>query len=62
MGATNKFKNFNFNMETKKEKLSFSAICVFAGSRPGTEPAFLESAKALGELFLKKNIKLVYGG
>ena len=37
-------------------------ICVYCGSSDGKDPAFLESARALGKEMLKRNIGLVYGG
>lgn len=37
-------------------------ICVYCGSGPGTDPRFLESAKALGREMGLKGIGLVYGG
>ena len=38
------------------------AICVFAGSNAGTNPAYAESARALGELLARRGITLVFGG
>ncbi|KAI8821774.1 lysine decarboxylase-like protein [Fimicolochytrium jonesii] len=37
-------------------------ICVFCGSRPGTHPAYIADAKALGALMVAEGIGLVYGG
>jgi uncharacterized protein (TIGR00730 family) len=37
-------------------------VCVYCGSSPGTDPAFLNAAKRLGELMAKDNVGLVYGG
>jgi uncharacterized protein (TIGR00730 family) len=37
-------------------------ICVYCGSGAGTDPAFVESAKALGKLMAEAKIGLVYGG
>ncbi|HEY2755105.1 MAG TPA: TIGR00730 family Rossman fold protein [Pseudolabrys sp.] len=37
-------------------------ICVYCGSSPGTDPAFVEGARALGEIMAKNGIGLVYGG
>ena len=37
-------------------------ICVYCGSGPGTDPAFVEAARALGEVLAKNRIGLVYGG
>ena len=37
-------------------------VCVYCGSGPGTNPRFIESAKALGKIFAESGIRLVYGG
>jgi uncharacterized protein (TIGR00730 family) len=37
-------------------------ICVYCGSSPGTDPAFVESARAFGAIMAKNGIGLVYGG
>lgn len=37
-------------------------ICVFCGSSSGTNPAYLEAAKRLGEVIAVRGIGLVYGG
>ncbi len=37
-------------------------ICVFTGSSPGTRPEYADTARKLGELLVKENIQLVYGG
>ena len=37
-------------------------ICVYCGSSPGTDPAFVEAAKAFGAIMAKNGIGLVYGG
>ncbi|MCK9919069.1 TIGR00730 family Rossman fold protein [Microbacteriaceae bacterium K1510] len=37
-------------------------ICVYCGSSPGTDPAFVETAKAFGAIMAKNGIGLVYGG
>lgn len=39
-----------------------SAICVFCGSRTGSDPAYENAARALGRLMAEKDIRLVYGG
>ena len=38
------------------------SLCVFCGSSPGNNPAFIETAKALGYTMAEQNITLVYGG
>jgi uncharacterized protein (TIGR00730 family) len=37
-------------------------ICVYCGSGPGTNPAFVKSATDLGTIMAKNGIGLVYGG
>ncbi|HBU69351.1 MAG TPA: TIGR00730 family Rossman fold protein [Elusimicrobia bacterium] len=37
-------------------------ICVYCGSSPGNKPAYASAARELGELMVKNNIELVYGG
>ena len=37
-------------------------VCVYCGSGPGTNPRFVEAAKALGKIFAENDIRLVYGG
>ena len=37
-------------------------ICVYCGSGPGTDPAYVKAARAFGEILAKKGIGLIYGG
>ena len=37
-------------------------ICVYCGSGPGTDPAFVEAARAFGTILAKNGIGLIYGG
>jgi uncharacterized protein (TIGR00730 family) len=37
-------------------------ICVYCGSGPGTNPRYIESAKALGKALAEAGIRLVFGG
>lgn len=37
-------------------------VCVYCGSGPGTNPKFIEGAKALGKVLAENKIRLVYGG
>jgi conserved hypothetical protein, DprA/Smf-related, family 1 TIGR00725/conserved hypothetical protein, DprA/Smf-related, family 2 TIGR00730 len=41
---------------------SLARICVYCGSGPGTDPAFVAAASALGAAMAKAGIGLVYGG
>lgn len=37
-------------------------VCVFCGSRPGTDPAFADAARDLGVQLAQRRLQLVYGG
>ena len=37
-------------------------ICVYCGSGPGNDPAFIESARTFGKILASNRIGLVYGG
>jgi len=39
-----------------------NAICVYCGSSPGTEPAFIEAAQKFGKILAESGVRLVYGG
>lgn len=41
---------------------SVSSICVFCGSRPGTNPAYALAARHMGQVLAARGIRLVYGG
>jgi len=38
------------------------SICVYCGSGPGINPAFVEAAKSFGRILAKNGIGLIYGG
>jgi uncharacterized protein (TIGR00730 family) len=38
------------------------SICVYCGSGPGTNPAFVAAARRLGQILAENDIALVYGG
>lgn len=38
------------------------SICVFCGSRPGADPAFLAAGDAMGRAIARRGLTLVYGG
>jgi uncharacterized protein (TIGR00730 family) len=38
------------------------SICVFCGSRPGSDPAFITAAEELGRAIAGRGLTLVYGG
>src|ERR1700674_2050718 len=37
-------------------------VCVYCGSGPGTNPAFVEAARRLGRILAENRVGLVYGG
>lgn len=37
-------------------------ICVFCGSSPGGNPAYLEAARQVGQALVRHHLELVYGG
>ena len=39
-----------------------SSVCVYAGSRPGRAPQFVQAAAALGRGLARRGMSLVYGG
>jgi len=38
------------------------SVCVYCGSSPGTDPAFLGGARAFGKILADRGVALVYGG
>jgi uncharacterized protein (TIGR00730 family) len=38
------------------------SLCVFCGSRPGDDPAFLRAAAELGRTIARRGLTLIYGG
>ena len=49
-------------MATKIMVTKLRTVCVYCGSGPGTNPRFVEAAKALGKSLAENGIRLVYGG
>ena len=47
---------------TSARMSTIRTVCVYCGSSPGTNPAFIAAARRFGELLAKDNIGLVYGG
>ncbi|MEZ5855461.1 MAG: TIGR00730 family Rossman fold protein [Hyphomicrobiaceae bacterium] len=47
---------------TRSKRVPERAICVFCGSGPGINPAYVEAAKTLGQAMAEADIGLVYGG
>jgi len=41
---------------------NIKTVCVYCGSGPGTNPQFMEAAKAFGKALAENGIRLVYGG
>ncbi len=42
--------------------MPFQRLCVFCGSSSGFRPAYRNAAETLGEIFVQRDIELVYGG
>ena len=42
--------------------MSTRSICVFCGSKPGANPAYVEVARRTGEAIARRGLTLVYGG
>jgi uncharacterized protein (TIGR00730 family) len=49
-------------MNRSEKPSKIRKICVYCGSGPGIDPAFVESARAFGTLLAKNGIGLVFGG
>ncbi len=49
-------------MNQRENPRKIRKICVYCGSGPGTDPAFVEAARAFGTILAKNGIGLVYGG
>jgi uncharacterized protein (TIGR00730 family) len=39
-----------------------NALCVYCGSSPGADPAFMETARAFGKILAENDVRLIYGG
>jgi len=39
-----------------------NAVCVYCGSSPGTDPAFVKTARDFGRILAENRVRLVYGG
>jgi uncharacterized protein (TIGR00730 family) len=39
-----------------------NAVCVYCGSSPGADPAFIEAARTFGKILAENDIRLIYGG
>lgn len=39
-----------------------NALCVYCGSSPGTDPAFVEAAHSFGKILAENRVRLIYGG
>jgi hypothetical protein len=42
--------------------MSMHAVCVFCGSQPGAEPAYLRAARELGAALARRGVAVIYGG
>jgi uncharacterized protein (TIGR00730 family) len=39
-----------------------NAVCVYCGSSPGTDPAFVGAARSFGKILAESGVRLVFGG
>ena len=39
-----------------------NALCVYCGSSPGTDPAFVAAAQSFGRVLAENDVRLIYGG
>jgi uncharacterized protein (TIGR00730 family) len=44
------------------EKFPIRSICVYCGSQPGRDPAYMEAGRALGRSIAEHDLRLIYGG
>ena len=52
----------NPSLEDRKLMSTIRRVCVYCGSGPGANPAFVTAARTLGRILAEKHIGLVYGG
>jgi uncharacterized protein (TIGR00730 family) len=50
-----------FRLQLQRKSL-VKSICIYCGSAPGADPAYLEEAVAAGTLIARSGLTLVYGG
>ena len=53
---------YSFLRASRKQLHGMNRLCVFCGSSPGRNPAYLAAAAELGTVLAKRRIGLVYGG
>jgi len=41
---------------------AIKAVCVYCGSGPGTDPAFIDAARQFGRELAENGVRLIYGG
>lgn len=46
----------------KQKKERMKSVCIFCGSKSGIRKEYTESARSIGQLMVKNNIAMVYGG
>ena len=49
-------------MNDTQSTSALQSVCVYCGSGPGKNPAYVEAARAFGGMLAKSRIGLVYGG
>ena len=49
-----------FLQPMSEENTSIRSICVYCGSQPGRDPAYMEAGRALGKSIAENGLRLVY--
>ncbi len=49
-------------MNENNSMSKIKAICVYCGSSPGTDPAFVGAAQSFGKILAENSVRLIYGG
>eukprot|EP01032_Pedospumella_encystans_P038847 gene38847-44032_t len=45
-----------------EQKNPIRSVCVYCGSQPGRDPAFMDAGRKFGRALAENNLRLVYGG
>ncbi len=49
-------------MNKMEKTRQIRTVCVYCGSGPGTDPAYVQGARAFGQILAEQGVGLVYGG
>jgi hypothetical protein len=50
-----------YDLIPKDEEMALKSVCVYCGSRPGADPAYMSDAEKLGAGLARRGLRLVYG-